>query len=379
MAEETTQRGYPLPNPDNIAREDAARIRTAIGQISDDITELEERNVIASETAPGSVQLATEAEATAGTAANRVPVVARVAAMIATAVAAVQQALAGLAQDIATLSQSVTTRLDGKVAISSIGTGPDNIVQLDHDGKLPAIDGSALKNLVRYDAAQDLTAAQMLQARTNVGAFERKVTTIALSGGSGTVSPSAGVVAWFIRVQGAGGGGGGGADSGGGSGYGGAGGTTQFGGIACSGGHGGAGAGGGLVSGGGAAGGDINISGGNGRNSSGAGAGSIGNPQGADGASSIFGMGGLGGWPNQGGFSPNCAGAGGGGGGGFSQGGYGGGGGGAGGYAEKWIMNPVAAGYVIGAGGAGGGASGGSAQAGAPGGNGCIIIEEYYG
>ncbi|KRR21712.1 hypothetical protein [Bradyrhizobium retamae] len=82
MAEETTSRGYPLPNPDNIAREDATRIRNAIEAISGDIDALEGDTATASETVTGGVRLATEAEATGGTATNAVPVVKRVKDMI---------------------------------------------------------------------------------------------------------------------------------------------------------------------------------------------------------------------------------------------------------------------------------------------------------
>ncbi|WP_316227748.1 hypothetical protein [Bradyrhizobium sp. SZCCHNR3015] len=396
MTEETTQRGYPLPNPDNVAREDATRIRNAIAMISDDVTELEERNVVATETIFGSVRLATAAEASAGTATNRVPVVARAAAMISAAVSVVSDALSalqgtvnanktaadnadtGLARDISNLSQSVTTALAGKVATSSVGTGANKIVQFDVNGKYPAADGSLITNLVRYDAGQGLSAAQVQIARNNVLALGRKMTFTLLPSGSGTFSPSAGVVAWRVRVQGAGGGGGGSSNSSGGGGAGGAGGTTIFGSIACTGGAGGAGPGGGWVNGGGASGGDINVMGAYGPASNGAGAGAVGNAFSHPGGASVFGDGAPGGWPNSGGSAPNCAGAGGSGGGGYSGGGFSGGGGGAGGYAEKWIMSPTATSYAIGAGGASGSA-GPNGQPGGTGGNGCVIIEEYYG
>ncbi|MGJ4995740.1 hypothetical protein ACQR0Z_15040 [Bradyrhizobium sp. HKCCYLS3077] len=396
MTDETTQRGYPLPNPDNIARDDATRIRNAIAMISDDVTELEERNVVASETIFGSVRLATAAEASAGTATNRVPVVARVAAMISAAVSVVSDALATLQgtvnsnktaaenadttlqTNINNLSSSVATALAGKVATSSVGTGANKIVQFDANAKYPAADGSLITNLVRYDAAQGLSAAQAQNARNNILALGRKVTVSILTSGSGTFSPSAGAVAWRVRVQGAGGGGGGSANSAGNGGAGGAGGTTTFGSIACTGGAGGGGSGAGLVSGGGASGGDINISGANGPASNGAGAGAVSNPFSHTGAPSVFGGGAVSAWPNAGGYSPNCPGAGGSGGGGYVSGGFSGGGGGAGGYAEKWIVNPTATSYAIGVGG-GGGSAGSNGYAGGTGGNGCIIIEEFYG
>ncbi|WP_315741057.1 hypothetical protein [Bradyrhizobium sp. SZCCHNR1093] len=101
MTDETTQRGYPLPNPDNIARDDATRIRSAIAMINDDVTELEERNVVATETETGSVRLATTAEASAGTATDRVLTVKRTKDMITSALQAIQGAMTAL-QDAVT-------------------------------------------------------------------------------------------------------------------------------------------------------------------------------------------------------------------------------------------------------------------------------------
>ncbi|MGX9427979.1 hypothetical protein [Bradyrhizobium sp. LeoA1S1] len=147
MPNDTTQRGYPLPHPDNIAREDASRIRDAIGQISADMQALEERNVIASETEFGSVRLATAAEAATGTATDAVPVVARVKSMIATA--------------IDDLKGGVSSAYDTLVEIAAKLTENDGVIA----GIL-----SAIANRVRFDAAQTLDATQQAQARTNIGA-----------------------------------------------------------------------------------------------------------------------------------------------------------------------------------------------------------------
>ncbi|WP_316202971.1 MULTISPECIES: hypothetical protein [unclassified Bradyrhizobium] len=131
MAGETTQRGYPLPNPDNVAREDATRIRNAIAQISDDLTAIEERNVVASETAFGSVRLASAAEATAGTASDRVATVKRTKDMITSALTAISTAMitlqeavngrianneAEVDQAVADLNSSVATQLQSFTA-----------------------------------------------------------------------------------------------------------------------------------------------------------------------------------------------------------------------------------------------------------------------
>lgn len=63
----------------------------------------------------------------------------------------------------------------GTAAALNVGTGANQIVQLDGSGKLPAVDGSALINIaptgaVLYTtAAQGLTATQQANARANIG------------------------------------------------------------------------------------------------------------------------------------------------------------------------------------------------------------------
>lgn len=112
MPNDSTPRDYPLPHPDNIAREDAARIRDAIERISDDMDG-------ATEARSGGVRLATAAEATAGTATNRVPVVARVKSMITAAVNAVVESMEDLADDVDAFTTSMTTALGTKLAKSA--------------------------------------------------------------------------------------------------------------------------------------------------------------------------------------------------------------------------------------------------------------------
>ncbi len=117
---DATMRGYPLPHPDNIAREDAQRIRDAlqaidgdIGAVSDDVaTSL----LAAAENRVGRVRLATAAEATAGTATNAVPTVKRVKDMI--------LALLDVLEDtVASLQSQVDTDKDALQAdISDLGT-----------------------------------------------------------------------------------------------------------------------------------------------------------------------------------------------------------------------------------------------------------------
>ncbi|RXG87647.1 hypothetical protein [Bradyrhizobium vignae] len=62
----------------------------------------------------------------------------------------------------------------GTVATLNVGTGANNIVQLDGSSKLPAVDGSQLTGInftgaLRYDIVQGLTAPQTSQARQNIG------------------------------------------------------------------------------------------------------------------------------------------------------------------------------------------------------------------
>jgi hypothetical protein len=110
MPNDVTARGFPLPHPDNIAREDAGHIRTAIQTIDEQMTDLEGRE--ATESGIGNVRLATEAEATAGTSTTRVPVVKRVADMIAAAI----DDVADTVDDFIT---SVTTALGTKASKSA--------------------------------------------------------------------------------------------------------------------------------------------------------------------------------------------------------------------------------------------------------------------
>jgi len=154
MSNDETQRGYPLPSPDNIAYDDAKRIRDAILLINDDVTELDERD--ASETERGNVRLATPAEAGAGTALDRVPAVKRVKDMISAAITALQSWVSEQLADLETefdqanadLEQAFAEALAGKLPTSAVGNGANKIVAFDADGKYPAADGSKLTNVV---------------------------------------------------------------------------------------------------------------------------------------------------------------------------------------------------------------------------------------
>ncbi|CCD94685.1 hypothetical protein BRAO375_3660079 [Bradyrhizobium sp. ORS 375] len=110
MAEELTQRGYPLPHPDNIAREDAARIRQAIEMINDD---MDGTAVPATETHAGQVRLATQDEAAQGSAANAVLTVKRTKDMILALLAVLEGTVNDLAGTTSGRDTALQTSIDG--------------------------------------------------------------------------------------------------------------------------------------------------------------------------------------------------------------------------------------------------------------------------
>lgn len=229
-------------------------------------------------------------------------------------------------------------------------------------------------------------AEALLRFNANVNRYEllnpatTRAPTVQLftSAGSGTYTPTTGVVR--IRVRMVGGGGGGGAGGGSGGGGGGNGGNSAFGSWIAGGGAGGnqnnvgAAGGGGVGASGGANGTGIliqRIGGGGGQT----GSGSNGNynlgQSGGGGATAYGGSG------QQGIGAVGSTGAGGGGGANGSVGANGQGGGGGGGeYVEFWVTSPTATGYTVGAAGTGGTA--GTGSPGNAGASGRITIEEFY-
>ncbi|RQH15986.1 pyocin knob domain-containing protein [Bradyrhizobium sp. RP6] len=146
MPNDLTTRGYPLPHPDNVAREDAQRIRDAIQTISEDIDSMAVEPPIASETTTGDVRLATAAEATAGTVLDAVPAVKRVKDMI---VAAIDALKGGVGPAYDTLVEIADKLTADDTAISGILT--------------------ALANRLRVDtSSQGLSASQQSNARINL-------------------------------------------------------------------------------------------------------------------------------------------------------------------------------------------------------------------
>jgi prefoldin subunit 5 len=102
MPNDTTLRGLPLPHPDNIAREDAGRVREAIIEIDAALTVLDAKETPpATEDVSGRVRLATADEATAASATNAVPTIKRTKDMITSALQAAQDALTALQNHVA--------------------------------------------------------------------------------------------------------------------------------------------------------------------------------------------------------------------------------------------------------------------------------------
>lgn len=165
MPNDITPRGYPLPHPDNVAREDAQRIRDAIAAISEDMTSMETAPPIASETATGDVRLATAAEVAAGTALDAVPVVKRVKDMITSIATALHTTIVGeygaaITSAINDLKGGVEPAYDTLVEIAA---------KLTDMTQINAILDSLAKRLRIDTAAQGLDATQKANGRTNLG------------------------------------------------------------------------------------------------------------------------------------------------------------------------------------------------------------------
>ncbi|MBB4398746.1 hypothetical protein [Bradyrhizobium sp. ERR14] len=157
MPNDNSTRGYPLPHPDNIAREDAQRIREAIEQISADMTAMEGDSAVASETVVGIVRLATEAEANAGTSTAAVPVVKRVKDMISAGISATVPSAISTA--IANLVGTAPTTLDtlGEIAAA---------IENDRD-TMDVLNAAIGAKLSKSANLSDLT--NVATARTNLG------------------------------------------------------------------------------------------------------------------------------------------------------------------------------------------------------------------
>lgn len=165
MPNDLTTRGYPLPHPDNVAREDAQRIRDALAAISDDLEAMTTEPPVATETDVGNVRLATAAEATDGTATGSVPVVKRVMDMITSATSALYATMVSQTGD------AITTAINDLKA--GVDPAYDTLVEiaakLTDMTQINAILDSLAKRLRIDTAAQGLDATQQSNGRTNLG------------------------------------------------------------------------------------------------------------------------------------------------------------------------------------------------------------------
>ncbi|MGC0392781.1 hypothetical protein ACVIU7_005336 [Bradyrhizobium liaoningense] len=163
MPNDSTTRGYPLPHPDNVARDDAQRIRDAITAISEDLEGMGIEP--ASETEIGGVRLATAAEATAGATQAAVPVVKRVMDMITSAATALHTTIVGqygaaITSAINDLKGGVEPAYDTLVEIAA---------KLTDMTQINAILDSLAKRLRIDTAAQGLDATSQANGRANLG------------------------------------------------------------------------------------------------------------------------------------------------------------------------------------------------------------------
>lgn len=166
MPNDLTQRGYPLPHPENVAFEDAQRIRAAITAISDDMDAMAEP---ASETEIGGVRLATAAEATDGTTQVAVPVVKRVMDMITSATSALYETMVSQTGD------AITSAVSTAISDLKAGVDPayDTLVEiaakLTDMTQINAILDALAKRLRVDTAAQGLDSTSQANGRTNLG------------------------------------------------------------------------------------------------------------------------------------------------------------------------------------------------------------------
>lgn len=182
MPNDTTTRGYPLPHPDNVAREDAQRIRDAIQAISEDLESMGVEP--ATETEIGGVRLATAAEATAGTATDAVPVVKRVKDMITSAVNVVSNALTALTGRVTQAESDIDALADGLLATGNTLAGHTATInahttsiaaKLDKSDNLAALTDKAASrtNLgLGSIATKNIATTAEIRSNTNSGAIQ---------------------------------------------------------------------------------------------------------------------------------------------------------------------------------------------------------------
>lgn len=177
MPNDNTTRGYPLPHPDNVAREDAQRIRDALTAISEDMDAMGIDP--ASETEIGGVRLATAAEATAGTATDAVPVVKRVKDMITSAVTVVSNALTALTGRVTQAESDIDALADGLLATGNTVAGHTTTInahttsiagKLDKSDNLAALsDKAASRTNLGLGNIATANGVLLADLRTNTG------------------------------------------------------------------------------------------------------------------------------------------------------------------------------------------------------------------
>ncbi|WP_441252410.1 hypothetical protein AB8A28_14000 [Tardiphaga sp. 71_E8_N1_1] len=202
MPNDTTLRGLPLPHPDNIAREDAGRIREAINEIDASLTALDAKETpAATEEVSGRVRLATAAEATAGTAIDAVPTIKRTNDMI----------TASVSEEAAARTNAITSAIDALKC--GVSTAYDTLVEIaakfaSDDGVIAGILSSIATKLNKAgdtmtgDLSIDKPTVQGLRIKGRIAGKDRW--TIQLGDGAAEGGANAGSNLSFLRYSDAG-------------------------------------------------------------------------------------------------------------------------------------------------------------------------------
>ena len=125
---------------------------------------------LASETVAGILEIATNAEATAGTATDKALVPSNISSITTAQLDNSAGTMLEAANNLSDIANTATARTNlglGTASVEDVGTSAGNVVQLDGSARLPAVDGSQLTNLPAPTIAlNDLTDVTITSAST---------------------------------------------------------------------------------------------------------------------------------------------------------------------------------------------------------------------
>mgnify|MGYP000159179471 CR=1 FL=1 len=169
---------------------------------------------LASETVAGILEIATNAEATAGTATDKALVPSNISSITTAQLDNSAGTMLEAANNLSDLANAATARTNlglGTASVEDVGTSAGNVVQLDGAGKLPAVDGSQLTNLPSSSATpfyvspvlSTTTAAQISDNRHQTYRFTSSGITLTIQNGSGspTTSPVIGGIVTLVNTS----------------------------------------------------------------------------------------------------------------------------------------------------------------------------------